>query len=90
MVLHCLEGPWHQPTEQEGTDLVEAKSPRAREPFLRGRPVHQSPEGQQPSHPVAPGPPSRRQTAGFSGLRWTLLGLWEETSPARLCLAPQA
>ena len=73
MVLHCLEGPWHQPTEQEGTDLVEAKSPRAREPFLRGCPVHQSPEGQQPSHPVAPGPPAEGRllgSAGSDGLFW--------------------
>lgn len=90
MVLHCLEGPWRQPAEQEGTDLVEVKSPRTREPFLRGCPAPQSLEGQQPSRLVASGPPGRRQTAGFGRLRRTLLELWEETSPACLCLAPWA
>lgn len=69
---------------------MEGKSPWARAPFLRVRPAHQSPEGQQHSRPGAPGPPSRRQTAGFGGLRWTPLGLWEETAPARLCLGPRA
>lgn len=90
MVLHCLEGPWRQPAEQEGTDLVEVKSPRTREPFLRGCPAPQSLKGQQPSRLVASGPPGRRQTAGFGRLRRTLLELWEETSPACLCLAPWA
>ena len=89
-VLPCLAGPWRRPAEQKGTDLVEGKGPRARVPILRGRPAHQSPEGQQHSRPGAPGPPSRRQTAVFSGLRWTPLGLWEDTAPARLCLGPQA
>lgn len=73
MVLHCLEGPWRQPAEQEGTDLVEVKSPRTREPFLRGCPAHQSLEGQQPSRLVASGPRAEGRllgSAGSDGLCW--------------------